>query len=42
MIAKKVILHQMGDIRFQPNKRPHRIQGNTSTGLQAAKDSTLA
>ena len=42
VIVSSTILQITGDSRFQPNTSPHRIQGNTSTGLQAAKDSCSA
>lgn len=41
-INGSTILQITGDSRFQPNSSPHRIQGNTSTGLHAAKDSCSA
>ena len=39
---KSVILHRIGDIRFQPNMAPHKTQGIASTGLHAAKDNFKA
>ena len=42
VMVSRTILQITGDIRFHPNSIPHRIQGNTSTGLHAAKESCNA
>ena len=39
---RSTILQITGDKRFQPNTKPHNIHGNTSTGLQAAKERSSA